>query len=121
MLRTTSASPRVPSIAACLRSAPGIPNPSPLDDLRLGEDLDDAIDGRAVVLDDRARLASLGVGDAFDRLSGFAPLDSEVTQSDLFDLLGASGHDAFQRGVPRLGDAGGDRDQRGSRRLHAPV
>ncbi len=81
--------------------------------LGLGEDLHDALDRVPVVLDDCAGFACLGVGDTLDRLARLAALDAEVAKPDLFDLLRARRHDAFQRRIPRLGDAGRDRDQSG--------
>jgi len=43
---------------------------------------------------------------------------SKVGGRHLLDLLGARRHDAFERRVARLSDRGGDRDQRGRRRLN---
>src|SRR5712692_2095637 len=88
-----------------------------LDNLRLGEDLQDAVYGGAIVFDDRARLARFSVGEALDRLSRLAALNSKLGEPQLFDLLRARRHDALQRRVSRLGNARRDRDQRGRRRL----
>ena len=83
------------------------------DHLRVGEDLDDLVDRRAVVLDDRPGLARLRVSDALDRLGIRAAIDAEVGQRELLHLFGARGHDALERRVTRLGDRRRDRDERG--------
>src|SRR5438270_3190979 len=72
------------------------------DHLRVGEDLDDLVDRRAVVLDDRPGLARLRVSDALDRLGIRAAIDAEVGQRELLHLFGARGHDALERRVTRL-------------------
>src|SRR5258706_3352796 len=87
------------------------PRSSPSEHLRLDEDLDDLVDSRAVVLDDLPGLAGLRLRQAFDRLGRLSLLDGEVAHADLLYLFRPRGHDPFQRGVARLGDARSDADQ----------
>src|SRR5438477_11862528 len=75
-------------------------------DLQLLEELDDALVGVALVLDDLARLALLGGGDLDDLLPGADPPDlvgsqPEVADRELVDRLVLGRHDPLERRVPR--------------------
>src|SRR5207302_5557653 len=80
-------------------------SPSPLDRLYLRQQGDDLLHRVAVVLDDLAGLALLGLDHLEHLFGGLAAGDAQVTQTDLFDLLAAGGHDALEGGVARLPDA----------------
>src|SRR5947209_886403 len=84
-------------------------------DFELFEELDDALVGVALVLDDLPRLALLGRRDVDDFLAGATPPDgvvgnAEVGHLDLVDRLVLGRHDPLEGGVSGLDHAGGDTD-----------
>src|SRR5437773_865302 len=92
------------------------------DDFELLEELHDALERLAVVLDLLAGLA-LGRGaDRHDLLTGARPADlvgaqAEVARGHLVDRLVLRRHDPLERGVAGLDHTGGHAHHRGQRRL----
>src|SRR5829696_2231425 len=130
-LRALVSSSREPVVAAPLDSCAKtqmfmlIRSPSSRsDDFQIFQERHDLGVGLAVVLDDLARLASLGLGDVDDLLSGAGPTDRRDTQvagGHRVDRLRLGGHDALEAWIPRLDHTSRDADQRRKRARHLVV
>src|SRR5579872_4393973 len=96
------------------------------DHLQLLEERHDLGEGLALVLDDLARGAGLGLldrGDLLARpaLADAAGVDAEVGDLEGVDRLVLGGHDPLERRVAGLDHAGGHGDDRGERALDLVV
>ena len=60
------------------------------DDLELGQEVDDLLEALAVVLDDRAGLALLGLGDLDDLLAGAGPTDRSGVDAEVGETFTSS-------------------------------